>query len=105
MAYYYLIGAILLEVTGTMLLPLSKNFTKPFPSIVLTMAYMLSFYLLTFALRDIPVAIAYASWCGLGIFLVTLLSYIFYGQSIQWQSILGLVLIITGVTLVNAFKN
>jgi len=105
MAYYYLIGAILFEVTGTMLLPLSKNFTKPFPSIGLTIAYMLSFYLLTFALKEIPIAIAYASWCGLGIFLITILSYIFYDQSIQWQSVLGLVLIIAGVTLVNTFKN
>ena len=57
MSYVYLIGAIISEVIGTMLLPVSENFTKPIISVVLIMAYMLSFYLLTFALKDIPIAI------------------------------------------------
>ena len=53
MSYIYLFGAIIFEVVGTMLLPISKNFTKPLISIVLVVAYMLSFYLLTFALNSI----------------------------------------------------
>ncbi len=104
MAYYYLIGAILFEVMATMLLPISANFTKPLVSIALVAGYMVSFYLLTFALESIPIAIAYATWGGLGIFLVTVLSYLIYGQSIQWQSILGLLLIAIGVAIVNTFK-
>ena len=51
MSYIYLFGAIIFEVIGTMLLPLSKNFTKPLISIILVIAYMLSFYFLTFALK------------------------------------------------------
>ena len=43
MAYLYLLGAILFEVTATLLLPLSKNFTKPFISIAIAIAYSLSF--------------------------------------------------------------
>tara|TARA_X000000368_G_scaffold372407_1_gene322756 strand:- start:2502 stop:2780 length:279 start_codon:yes stop_codon:yes gene_type:complete len=88
-----------------MLLPISKNFTKPFISIALVGAYMLSFYLLTFALKEIPIAIAYSTWAGVGIFLITLLGYLFYGQSLQWQSLLGLVLIAIGVAVVNTFNN
>ena len=64
MSYIYLIGAILCEVTGTMLLPVSKNFTKPIISIILVLAYVMAFYLLTFALKEIPLAIAYATWLG-----------------------------------------
>ena len=105
MSYLYLLGAIIFEVIGTMLLPVSNNFTKPLISIILVIAYKLSFYSLTFALRGIPIAIAYATWAGVGIFLITLLSYLFYGQSLQWQSLIGLFLIAIGVAIVNTYKN
>ena len=105
MSYIYLFGAIIFEVVGTMLLPISKNFTKPLISIVLVAAYMLSFYLLTFALKEIPIAIAYSTWAGVGIFLITLLGYLFYDQFLQWQSLVGLLLIAVGVAIVNTFKN
>ena len=103
MSYFFLALAIIFEVIGTMLLPASQNFTKLLPSVVLVVAYMLSFYFLTFALRDIPIAIVYASWAGLGVFLIALLSYLFFGQSLQWQAIAGLCLIVVGVALVNTF--
>ena len=105
MAYIYLLGAIICEVFGTMLLPASKNFTKPVVSTVSVLAYMISFYLLTFALKEIPIAIAYSTWAGAGIFLITLLGYLFYNQSLQWQSLVGLLLIAIGVAVVNTFKN
>ena len=104
MAYLYLAGAIVFEVTGTMLLPVSQNFTRLLPSVGLTAAYMLSFYFLTFAIREIPIAIVYASWAGLGVFLVALLSLMLYDQTLQWQAILGLVLIVGGVALVNSYS-
>ena len=104
MSYLYLIGAILCEVTGTMLLPVSKNFTRPIISIILVLAYVLAFYLLTFALKEIPLAIAYATWAGMGIFLISVLGYFFYSESLQWQSIIGLLLIAIGVAMVNIYK-
>ena len=104
MAYLYLAGAIIFEVTGTMLLPVSQNFTRLLPSVVLIAAYSLSFYLLTYAIRDIPIAIVYASWAGLGVFLVALLSLTFYGQALPWQAVLGLALIVGGVVLVNTYS-
>lgn len=104
MSYVYLIGAILCEVTGTMLLPISKNFTRPLITITLVLAYVMAFYLLTFALKEIPLAIAYATWAGMGIFLITVLGYFFYSESLQWQTVLGLALIAVGVAIVNAYK-
>ena len=105
MSYISLLGAIIFEVLGTMLLPISKNFTKPLISIVIVTAYMVSFYLLTFALKEIPIAIAYSTWAGVGIFLITLLGYFIYDQSLQWQSLIGLLLIALGVAIVNTFKD
>ena len=104
MSYIYLAGAIICEVLGTMLLPLSENFTKPFPSFGLVVAYALAFYFLTFALESIPIAIVYATWAGLGVFFVSVFSFLFYNQVLQWQSMLGLLLIVIGVTLVNLFS-
>ena len=104
MSYLYLIGAILCEVTGTMLLPVSKNFTRPIISIILVLAYVLAFYLLTFALKEIPRAIAYATWAGMGVFLISVLGYFFYSESLQWQSMIGLLLIAIGVAMVNIYK-
>ena len=105
MAYLYLFGAIVFEVTATLLLPLSKNFTKPFLSIGILTSYLISFYLLTYAVKGIPIAIAYSTWAGVGILLITLFGYVFYHQALQWQSLIGLVLIVLGVSIVNIFKN
>ena len=102
--YFYLIGAIFCEVIGTMLLPLSENFSKPLPSITLLIAYILAFYLLTFALEGIPIAIAYSTWAGMGIMLISILGKILYDQALQWQTILGLILIVIGVILVNSYS-
>jgi multidrug transporter EmrE-like cation transporter len=41
----------------------------------------------------------------MGIFLITLLGYYFYSYSLQWQSLVGLLLIAIGVAIVNIYKN
>ena len=105
MSYIYLSGAILCEVVGTMVLPLSENFSKPIPSLISIVAYVLAFYLLTFAMESIPIAVVYATWSGLGIFLISILGFTIYGQTLQWQSILGLLFIVFGVVLVNSFAS
>ena len=101
--YLFLIGAIFCEVAGTMLLPASQNFTKFIPTIFLSIFYLTAFYLLTFVVNKIPIAIVYASWSGLGIFTIAILGYIFFNQTLSYQAIIGLFLIIIGVVLVNAF--
>ena len=101
--YLFLIGAIFCEVAGTMLLPVSQNFTKLIPTIFLSVFYLTAFYLLTFVVNKLPIAVVYASWSGLGIFTIALLGYIFFDQSLSWQSLAGLFLIVIGVILVNVF--
>jgi multidrug transporter EmrE-like cation transporter len=101
--YLYLVGAIFFEVAGTMLLPASQNFTRLTPTIFLTVFYLSAFYLLTFVVNKLPIAIVYATWSGLGIFTIAILGYIFFKQTLAWQAILGLFLIVIGVILVNGF--
>ena len=101
--YLLLTVAIFCEVGGTMLLPVSQNFTKIIPTTTLTVLYLSSFYLLTFVVDKLPIAIVYATWSGLGIFTIAILGYIFFKQNLSWQAILGLFLIVIGVILVNSF--
>ena len=102
--YLFLFGAIFCEVAGTMLLPTSQNFSKFIPTFALFIFYLTAFYLLTFVVNKLPIAIVYATWSGLGIFTISILGYIFFKQTLAWQSILGLFLIIIGVILVNTFS-
>ena len=102
--YIILTFAIFCEVGGTMLLPVSQNFTKIIPTAALTVLYLLSFYFITFVVDKVPIAIVYAKWSGLGVFTVAILGYILFKQSLSWQAVLGLFLIVTGVVLVNSFS-
>ena len=86
-----------------MLLPVSQNFTKIIPTIFLSIFYICALYLLTYVVDKLPIAIVYATWSGLGIFTIAILGYIFFIQTLSWQSVIGLFLIVIGVILVNSF--
>ena len=101
--YIFLVGAIFCEVAGTMLLPASQNFTKLVPTVSLSIFYLSAFYLLTFVVNKLPIAIVYATWSGLGIYTIAIMGYIFFKQTLAWQAVLGLFLIVLGVILVNSF--
>ena len=102
--YLFLIGAIFFEVAGTMLLPITQNFTKLIPTTALSIFYLSAFYLLTFVVNKLPIAIVYATWSGLGVFTIAILGYFFFRQTLAWQAIAGLFLIVIGVVLVNSFS-
>ena len=60
--------------------------------------------MLTFVGDKLPIAIVYGTWSGLGIFTIAVLGYIFFKQTLSWQAILGMFLIVIGVTLVNIYS-
>ena len=103
--YTVLFLAIIFEVIGTLLLPASQNFTKPLPTSAMLFSYGVSFYFLALVSQKLPLSIVYASWSGIGVFTIALLSYIFYKQTLNWQSVIGLFLIVIGVTIVNIYKS
>ena len=103
--YLFLSGAVFCEVAGTMLLPATQNFTRLVPTSILAVCYLLAFYLLTFVVNKLPIAIVYATWSGLGMFTIAILGYIFFKQNLSWQAVLGLFFIVLGVILVNSFSS
>jgi multidrug transporter EmrE-like cation transporter len=100
--YLFLFSAVFCEVAGTMLLPATQNFTRLVPTSILAVCYLSAFYLLTFVVNKLPIAIVYATWSGLGIFTIAILGYIFFKQNLSWQAVLGLFFIVLGVILVNS---
>ena len=103
--YLFLFGAVFCEVGGTMLLPATQNFTRLVPTSILAVCYLSAFYLLTFVVNKLPIAIVYATWSGLGIFTIAILGYIFFKQNLSWQAVLGLFFIVLGVILVNNYSS
>lgn len=101
MHWLFLFIAILFEVTGTTALKASGNFTVLIPSIITVISYCISFYCLSLSLLVIPVGIAYAIWSGFGIVIITLIGYYFFNQSIDIPGLIGIIMILTGVLILN----
>ena len=74
------------------------------PSAISVVGYVVAFYFLSLTLREIPVGIAYAIWSGLGIILIALVAWLWYGQRLDLPAIVGLAFIIAGVVIVNLFS-
>ncbi len=105
MNYVYLGVAILAEVIATSALKASDHFTRFWPSVLVVLSYCLAFFSLSFALNTIPVGVAYAIWCGLGIVLVTIVSAFIYRQIPNVPVLVGMGLIIVGVIVVNVWSD
>ena len=104
-SYLALAGAILCEVTGSTFLTKSAQFTKLGPTALMVGFYVASFYLLSMALRTIPLGIAYAIWAGVGIVLTALIGLVVFRQSLDTAALVGIGLIVSGVVVLNAFSN
>lgn len=104
MGYLYLGIAIICEVIGTSALQASNGFTKILPSIIVVLGYGLAFYLLGFALKFMPVGIAYAIWAGLGIVLIAIIGAIAFKQIPDMPAVIGMGLIILGVLVIHLFS-
>lgn len=102
--YAYLGIAIVAEVCATSALKASENFTCLGPSIVTVLGYVIAFYFLSLTLRTMPTGIAYAIWSGVGIVLISAVSWVWFKQALDLPALIGLGLIIAGVIVVNVFS-
>jgi multidrug transporter EmrE-like cation transporter len=93
--------AILCEVLATSFLKMADGFTRPLPSVVVVLGYALAFYCLSMALRTIPVGVAYAIWCGVGIVLVTAIAWIVYDQTLDGWALSAIGFILIGTIMLN----
>jgi small multidrug resistance pump len=99
-----LLGAIGLEVAGTTLLQASQQFTRAWPTAGMAVCYGLAFYLLSVALKQMPVGIAYAIWSGLGVVAISVIGAVAFRQRLDLPAVTGLAMIVGGVVVINLFS-
>ncbi len=104
MSYVFLGIAIVAEVIATSFLKQSDGFSKPLPTAVMAIGYLVAFYFLSLTLRTIPTGIAYAIWSGVGIVLIAGIAWIVQGQKLDAAAMIGMGLIIAGVIVMNLWS-
>ena len=65
MPWTILLGAGLLEIVWAIALKHTGGFTRPWPSAIGVSAAVASFFVLSSALKSLPVGTAYAVWVGI----------------------------------------
>ncbi len=100
-AWLALAVAIGAEVVGTSCLKACQGFTVLWPSLGALLAYALTFYFLSLALRTIPVGVAYAIWSGAGTVLLALIGWLVFRQKPDPAAVIGMVLIVAGVMVIH----
>jgi small multidrug resistance pump len=102
--YLILALAVLAETIGTTALQASQQFTRLGPSVLVVVAYSISFYLLSITLRSMPVGIVYALWSGLGIILIAGIGWVVFEQRLDLPAVVGLGMIVGGISVIHLFS-
>lgn len=105
MSYLYLASAIIFEIIGTLALKWSATTENHIYSAVTVTAYCLSFFFLWLALKNLPLALSYATWSGIGIAATCLLGVFIFAEKIDLIGIVGISFIITGIVLINVYSS
>lgn len=97
MAWVYLIVAGVLESFWAVGLKQSEGFTKLWPSLISASLIVTSLFLLSLAMRVIPISTAYAIWTGIGVALLAIYGMLFMGEPLHILRLICLSMIILGV--------
>ena len=94
-------AAIAAEVIATVSLKASDGFSRPIPSAITVVGYLISFWLLALVLKELSVGTTYAIWSAVGTAAVALIGIAAYGESASVLKIASLGLIVLGVIGLN----
>ncbi|MBD5785550.1 multidrug efflux SMR transporter [Cellulosimicrobium terreum] len=101
MAWIVLVLSGMLEAGWALSLKASEGFTKLWPSVSFVVLLVLSMAGLSYALKTLPVGVAYGVWVGIGASLTAVLAVALFGEAVSVLKIVSLVLIIAGVVGLN----
>lgn len=99
MAWIVLILAGIFEIVWAYSMKLSEGFTRLTPSIITIVFMVLSFALLAYAMRTLPLGTAYMIWTGIGAVGSFLIGIWVLGEPATALRMLAAVLIISGLVL------
>ena len=99
MAWILLIFAGLFEIVWAYTMKISEGFTRLTPSIITIIFMILSFALLAYAMRTLPLGTAYTVWTGIGAVGSFLVGIFILGEPASAMRMLAAVLIVSGLVL------
>ena len=100
-AYIILLIAVILGTASNSFAKSAQVFTLLIPSIITAVTIVGCMYTLSLVMKSIPVGITYASFAGLCIIATAAVGVIKFNQVPNFYTIIGLILIISGVLIVN----
>lgn len=101
MAWLIIIAAGLFETTFAVCLKLSNGMSQLWPTAGFAVSALVSFGLLTIALRDLDVGPAYALWTGIGAAGAAIIGMVFLGDVVSAVKLMSIALILAGVVGLN----
>jgi len=96
-SWVLVIVAGLLETGWAIGLKYSDGFTRPLPSVLTILGALASFWLLSMAMKDLPVGTAYAVWVGIGTVGTAVLAVMLFDEPVNLLRVLGIVAILAGI--------
>ena len=97
MAWAYLTIAGIFEIGWAVGLKYSDGFSKPVPTVLTVIAMGISLWMLSIAMKTIPIGTAYAVWTGIGAVGVAMLGMLLFGESREVLRVLCLFMIVAGI--------
>ncbi len=97
MHWILLVVAGLFETAWAVGLKYTEGFTRLYPSIFTVSAMVLSVWLLSLALKTLPVGTGYAVWTGIGAIGTVLIGMFFLGEPKDLPRALSIALILAGI--------
>lgn len=104
MAWFVLIVSGLLEAGWALSLKASEGFSRPLPSVLFGVLLVASMGGLAFALRTLPVGVAYAVWTGVGASVTAVVGMAWLGEAVSVGKIVSLVLVVAGIVGLHVFE-
>lgn len=96
MYWWYLFGAIIFEVMGTLSIKQTTLTNSYYWGGAVVLFYLVSFSLIGFAVKKIDIGTAYAIWAGFGTASITILGWLLFKEYMSIQKIFAVGLIIIG---------
>lgn len=87
----------LMETGWALGLKYSDGFTRLWPSVVTVVLALGSFYLLSVAMKTLPVGTAYAVWVGIGAVGTAIAAVFLFQEPVNVMRVLGVLLILAGI--------
>lgn len=95
--WLYLFIAGLFEISLALGLKFSYGMTRFWPSMMVILSTLVSFYALSQAVKVLPIGLAYAVWTGIGAVGVTLVGMAFLGENLSVIKVFCILLIALGI--------